>query len=123
MAGSHGKCLCVADTEDWCSFHFILRFLFNISTIIKNSVTRGKYCFSFSLSYFGKAGIKHTHTHTHTHTNYPVLKKFDKCLFGEQNFVAIPKCLASGLFKAENNNGPKDSRRNFALSPYCLKEV
>ena len=68
-----------------------------------------------------KQGLKHTHTHTHT--NYPVLKKFDKCLFGEQNFVAIPKCRASGLFQAENNQGPKDSRRNFALSPYCLKEV
>ena len=118
-AGPHGKCLCVAYTEDWCSFHFILRFLFNLSTIIKNSVTMGKYHFSFSLSYSGKAGIKKTTTHKLS----CVKKNLRNACSGEQNFVVIPKCLASGLFQAKNNQGPKDSRRNFALSPYCPKEV
>lgn len=79
----------------------------------------GKYHFSFSLSYSGKAGIEKKNPHKLS----CVKKNLRNACLGEQNFVAIPKCLASGLFQAKNNQGPKDSRRNFALSPYCLKEV
>ena len=41
----------------------------------------------------------------------------------EQNFPPPNVSLTRGLFQAENNQGPKDSGRHFAISPlYCLKE-
>ena len=41
---------------------------------------------------------------------------------GEQNLPPQNVSLVCRLFPAENNQGPKDSGRNFDLPPNCLKE-
>ena len=42
---------------------------------------------------------------------------------GEQNLLPLNVSLACGLFQAENNQGPKDSERNFDLPLNCLKNI
>ena len=48
--------------------------------------------------------------------------KIWKSLVGEQNLPPQYVSLAYRFFQAEKNQGPKDSGRNFDLSPSCLKE-
>ena len=40
---------------------------------------------------------------------------------GGQNLPPQNVSLSCGLFQAENNQGPKDSGRNFNLPPNCIK--
>ena len=43
-------------------------------------------------------------------------------MIGDQNLPVQNVSLESRLFQAENNQGPKDSERNFELHVNCLKE-
>ena len=53
----------------------------------------------------------------------PVSWIYETETVGERNLPPPNASMACGLFQAENNQGPKDSGRNFELPHNCLKKL